>query len=228
MSRQLVLELGHRVARGRDDFLIAPSNEAAVAMIDAWPNWPAPAMALSGPQGSGKSHLAEVWCEMSDASRYTATVLENGAGSPDVPALVARKTLLIEDLGPLSDEAERTLFHLLNLVKEEGASLLLTSRVAPARLSIRLPDLASRLNALPHVELGAPDDRLLTGVLVKLFDDRQLRVNEALVAYLVARIERSIAIARDVVAALDRASLSGNRPITVPLATKVLAEMGLA
>lgn len=224
MQRQLVLELGHRVARGREDFLVAASNEAAVAMIDVWPHWSGPVMALSGPQGSGKSHLAEVWRAMSGAERFDAAILEGA----DVPALVAHATLLIEDIGPLSDEAERNLFHVLNLVKEEGAFLLLTSREAPARLPIRLPDLASRLNALPHAELGAPDDMLLAGVLVKLFDDRQLRVGEVLITYLAARIERSIAIARDVVAELDRASLSGKRAITVPLATKVLAEMGLA
>lgn len=224
MPRQLVFELGHRTARGRDDFLVAPSNEDAVALIDAWPQWPGPVVALSGPQGSGKSHLAEVWREMSGAERFDAQVLENA----DVPALVAAGVLLIEDVGTLSDGAERNLFHLLNLVKEEGASLLLSARDAPARLAIRLPDLASRLNALPHAELGPPDDALLAGVLVKLFDDRQLRVSEALIAYLANHIERSIAIARDVVAELDRASLSGKRPITVPLATKVLDEMRLA
>jgi chromosomal replication initiation ATPase DnaA len=223
MPRQLVFELGHRTARGRDDFLVAPSNEDAVALIDAWPHWPGPAVALSGPQGSGKSHLAEVWRQMSGAERFDAQVLERA----DVPALVASGTLLIEDVGVLSDEAERNLFHLLNLVKEEGASLLLSARDAPARLAIRLPDLASRLNALPHAELGTPDDALLAGVLVKLFDDRQLRVSEALIAYLANHIERSIAIARDVVAELDRASLSGKRAITVPLAVKVLEEMRL-
>lgn len=223
MPRQLVFELGHRTARGRDDFLVAPSNEDAVALIDAWPHWPGPVVALSGPQGSGKSHLAEVWREMSGAERFDARVLERA----DVPALVASGTLLIEDVGVLSDEAERNLFHLLNLVKEEGVSLLLSARDAPARLAIRLPDLASRLNALPHAELGTPDDALLAGVLVKLFDDRQLRVSEALIAYLANHIERSIAIARDVVAELDRASLSGKRAITVPLAAKVLEEMRL-
>lgn len=224
MQRQLVFELGHRTARGREDFLVAPSNEAAVAQIDAWPQWPGPSIALSGPQGSGKTHLAEVWHEMSGAERLDANVLEGG----DVPALVAKRHLIIEDVGALSDLGERTLFHLLNLVKEEKAFLLLTSRVAPARLAIRLPDLASRLKALPHAELGTPDDALLAGVLVKLFDDRQLRVNEALVTYLASHIERSIAIARDVVAALDRASLSGKRAITVPLAAQVLDELGLS
>lgn len=224
MPRQLVFELGHRTARGRDDFLVAPSNEDAVALIDAWPQWPGPAIALSGPHGSGKSHLAEVWRDMSGAEGFDAQVLERA----DVPRLLVTGALLIENVGLLSDAAERNLFHLLNLVKEEGASLLLTARDAPARLAIRLPDLASRLNALPHAELGPPDDALLAGVLVKLFDDRQLRVGEALIAYLASHIERSIAIARDVVAELDRASLSGQRAITIPLATKVLDEMPLA
>jgi chromosomal replication initiation ATPase DnaA len=221
MSRQLVLELGHRTARGRDDFLIAPSNEVAVALIDAWPQWPAAAVALSGPQGSGKTHLAEVWHDMSGAERLLASRLDEA----DVPSLLQRGALIIEDIGEMSDQAERNLFHVLNLVKEDGASALLTLRAAPAQLAIRLPDLASRLRALPHVELGAPDDALLAGVLVKLFDDRQLRVGEALITYLASRMERSIAVARDVVAALDRDSLSGKRPITIPLAARVLDEM---
>mgnify|MGYP003591323002 CR=1 FL=1 len=71
------------------------------------------------------------------------------------------------------------------------------------------------------------ENALLTGVLVKLFDDRQLRVGEPVVTYLAARIERSIAVARDVVDALDRASLSGKRPISVPLAAEILRDKGL-
>ncbi len=147
MSRQLVFELGHRSAHGRDDFLVAPSNKLAVALIDAWPAWPAPVVALSGPQGSGKTHLAEVWHAMSGAVCFEASVLDNA----DVPALVARGRLIIEDIETLSDTAERNLFHLLNLVKEEGASMLLTSRKAPAHLGIKLPDLSSRLKAPDHL-----------------------------------------------------------------------------
>ena len=227
MSRQLVFELGHRSAHGRDDFLVAPSNELAVALIDAWPAWPAPVVALSGPQGSGKTHLAEVWRAMSGAVRFGASVLNNA----DVPAMVATGKLIIEDIATLTDNAERNLFHLLNLVKEanlskaESASMLITSRDAPAHLGVKLPDLSSRLKALPHAALGLPDDALLTGVLVKLFDDRQLRVTEPLITYLASRIERSIAIAHSVVEALDRASLSGKRPITVPLAAQILDEL---
>ncbi|PKQ06652.1 MAG: chromosomal replication initiator DnaA [Alphaproteobacteria bacterium HGW-Alphaproteobacteria-11] len=222
MARQLVFELGHRPAFGREDFLVAPSNGAAVALIDSWPGWSGPAAILSGPAGSGKTHLAEVWREKAQARRIEAAALEGA----DVPALVAARALIVEDLGVLSDAAERALFHLLNLTAQEKAFLLLTARDAPGRLAIRLPDLASRLKALPHAALGAPDDALLSGVLVKLFDDRQLRVPEALIPYLTARIERSVAAAHDVVAAIDRASLSGKRPITVPLAAEVLAGQG--
>lgn len=223
MSRQLVFELGHRPAFGREDFLVGPSNEAAVAMIDAWPNWPGPAAALSGPAGSGKTHLAEVWRAAAGAVRLDLSAL----GEADLPALVAQRAIILEDLATLSDREERALFHLLNLVREEGAALLLTSRAAPGHIEVRLPDLASRLRALPHAELGAPDDALLAGVLVKLFDDRQLRVAEPLIAYVTSRIERSISVLRDVVEALDRASLSGKRPITVPLAAEVLQSLGL-
>ncbi|MDR3498119.1 MAG: DnaA/Hda family protein [Parvibaculum sp.] len=223
MPRQLVFELGHRAASGREDFLVAPSNEAAVRLVDAWPDWPSHAVAISGPSGSGKTHLAEVWRAASGAITVEAATL----ATADIPALVSARALIVENLGALDDAGERALFHLLNLVKEEGASLLITSREPPARLPTRLPDLSSRLKALPHGELGAPDDALLAGVLVKLFDDRQLRVAEPLIAYLASRIERSIAQAREIVAALDRASLSGKRPITVPLAAEVLRELGL-
>jgi chromosomal replication initiation ATPase DnaA len=224
MSSQLVFELGHRIAREREDFLVTPSNEAAVALIDAWPVWPGASVAFSGPRGGGKTHLAEVWREMSGATRIKASDL----ASIDVFDLVSTRAIIVEDISVLFDAAERTLFHLLNFAQEAGASLLLTAREAPGYLSIRLPDLASRLRALPHAEIGPPDDTLLTGVLVKLFDDRQLRVSEPLIVYLVNHIERSIAIAHDVVAALDRASLLGKRAVTIPLAIQVLEELNIA
>lgn len=222
MPTQLTLDLGHRPASGREDFLVAPCNAAAVGWIDRWPDWPGNGLAIFGPAGCGKTHLAEVWRAASGALLVDAEAL----GRADVPALVAARALAVENIGVMTDEAERTLFHLMNLVKEEGAAMLLTSREAPARLAVRLPDLASRLRAVPHAGLGAPDDALLAGVLVKLFDDRQLRVPPALVSYLAQRVERSIAAAREIVAALDRASLSGKRPITVPLAAEVLERAG--
>jgi chromosomal replication initiation ATPase DnaA len=222
MARQLVFELGHRPASGRDDFLVAPSNEAAVALIDAWPEWPDRIVALSGPAGSGKTHLAEVWRMASGA----VTIAPAALSDVDIPALVSRRAIILEDLTALPPQGERFLFHLVNLVRAEGAFLLITSRKALARLPLSLPDLTSRLKAVPQVELGPPDDALLAGILVKLFDDRQLRVTPAVIAYLASRIERSIDAARAAVAELDTASLSGKRSITVPLAAEILGRQG--
>ncbi|MFN4355682.1 HdaA/DnaA family protein [Parvibaculum sp.] len=222
MARQLVFELGHRPASGREDFLIAPSNEAAVALIDAWPDWPDRIVALSGPSGSGKTHLAEVWRMASGAVSLRPDML----ASADIPGLVAQRAIILEDLETLTSKGERALFHLLNLVRAEEAFLLITSREALARLPLALPDLTSRLKAVPQIELGPPDDVLLAGILVKLFDDRQLRVTPAVVSYLASRIERSVKAAREAVAELDIASLSGKRPITVPLAAEILGRQG--
>ena len=102
------------------------------------------------------------------------------------------------------------------------AILLITARAAPATWSVALPDLASRLRAVPVVTLSAPDDALLRAVMVKLFADRQLAVDENLIAYLATRIERSFAAARAAVEQLDREALRQKRAVTRALAAELL------
>src|SRR5262245_14377897 len=191
--RQLALALGFRERFGREDFLEGPSNAAALALIERWPDWPDRLVALVGPEGSGKSHLAAIWADRSGARLVSARALA------DLPAALATGALVVEDATPgIVDE--RALFHLINLAREFEAHLLMTTRAPPVGWPVRLPDLASRLRALPAVELAAPDDALLRAVLVKLIADRQLAVDEGLVGYLAARIERSFAAARKIVA----------------------------
>ena len=212
---QLVLDLGHRPAHGRADFLIARCNRAALGWLDRWPDWPAPGLVLYGPPGAGKSHLAAVW-----QARSGARLLEAASLDADSPARYRGPALVIEGLEALADE--RALLHLYNLATERGAHMLLTAQLPPARWPLALPDLASRMRALPAVALEAPDDALLAAVMIKLFADRQVEVGAALPAYLVARIERSLGAVRSLVAALDDAALAERRPITVPLARRVL------
>ena len=218
-ARQLPLDLGVRTAYGLEDFIVAESNRAAIAWIDAWPDWPAHGLAVSGPPGSGKTHLGQVWRQRSGARAVDPAQL--AAGTP--PALVGdAPALLLDDLAP--PVPERPLLHLLNHLAEQRRFVLITGRVPPARWPVALADLASRLAALPQVAIGAPDDALLAAVMAKLFRDRQLQVGAEVVDYVLPRMERSLSAAQALVVALDRAALAGQRPITVALARTVLTQ----
>jgi chromosomal replication initiation ATPase DnaA len=218
VPRQLALALPHAESFSRDEFLAGAPNQAALSLIERWPDWPDRALALIGPEGAGKSHLAAIWADIAGARRVSARAL----GEINLPASLATGALVVEDATPPLDE--RALFHLLNLMRQQESFVLLTARTSPARWRLELPDLASRLRAIPAVELHAPDDALLRAVMVKLFADRQLGVDATLVAYLVARIERSFAGARAAVEELDREALRQKRPVTRALAAEVLGQ----
>lgn len=226
--RQLALDLGHRPALGRTDFLVAPGNAVAVEWIDRWPDWPGHGLALHGPAGAGKSHLASVFRERSGARAVAPARLAEA----EPPELLGAATACVvdwegdglEDGLLAAPEPARALLHLFNMLIERRGALLLVGRQPPARWRVALPDLRSRLVTLPTAALGAPDDGLLRAVLVKLFADRQLEVAEPVLDYLLPRMERSFGAARALVEALDRAALSGRRGISVPLARAVLDE----
>ena len=220
VERQLILNLPCRSAQGRDDFFVAPANALALATLDAPDAWPQRRMLLIGPEGAGKSHLAQIWADEHDAPVLPAARLTAGAA----PALVAARAVVIEDaeaIGP-DPAAQAALFHLHNLALAEGAHLLITARKAPRDWGLTLPDLQSRMAATASVRIAPPDEALLAAVLVKLFADRQLDVAPALIPWLVLRIDRSLATARDVVAALDARALAKGGAVTRALAAEVL------
>ncbi len=219
-SRQLVLDLPHAARLGRDDFLSAPSNEMALAMVEHPAEWPGPALALVGPAGSGKSHLLEIFAAATGAHRLDMAALDI-AHAP----LAAEAGAIALDDGEGGSLDERALFHLLNLVKERGGRLLIATRRSPAYWPVTLPDLASRLRALPNVAIEAPDEALVRAVLVKLFLDRQLAVEPGVIETVVARLERSLVACRRFVELADRMALAERRGITRPLVTSVLGAM---
>ena len=218
---QLTFDLGHRSALGRDDFLIADSNRDAVSWIDLWPEWPAPALVLYGPAACGKTHLSAVWSAQTQAVAIDPEELSTGSADE----LFARGPhLLIDPVDHwIGDRAaETTLFHLYNLAKENKRTLLLTMRMPPVRLSFVIPDLASRLRAAPSVAIHAPDEVLLGAVLVKMFADRQIQIGEDVLNYILPRMERSFAAARDLVEKADRQALAEKRAVSVPLVRQIL------
>jgi len=207
--RQLAFALGHQTSFAREDFLEGPSNRTAFAMVERWPDWPDRLLLVMGPEGSGKSHLASIWAEAAGARFLAARAL----GEANLPGALSTGALVIENVAADAVD-ERAMFHLINLAREQGAFILMTATAAPSGWVLKVPDLASRLRAMPVVELGPPDDALLRGVLVKLFADRQLAVDESLLTYLVTRIDRSFAAARAAVERLDREAeaLHGSEP----------------
>ncbi len=213
--RQLALALDHVESYAREDYLSGSCNQDALKLIDAWPDWPVNAIAVVGPEGSGKTHLAMIWAAAAGARIIAARALDEAG----IPSALATGALVVEDAAAGADE--RALFHLINLAREEKASLLFTARAAPAAWPVAIPDLASRLRALPVATLQAPDDAMLRALLVKLAADRQLTFDETVVGYLSTRIERSFAAARAAVIALDNEALRQRRPATRALAAEL-------
>jgi chromosomal replication initiation ATPase DnaA len=211
MARQLRLRLGRPASHSRDEFVDGPSNAEAVAALDAWPAWPGGALALVGPEGVGKTHLARAWAEANDA-----VILDRHR--PQISAADGRPALL-EDVD--QGMPEEALFHLINLAPREGGGLLITARSMPALWPAALPDLRSRLNALYTAEIEEPDDVVLEGLLRRFFTARNIRPGEDVYAYLLRRIERSAVTARDIVQRLDEAP-DELRPVSRVLARQLL------
>ena len=206
MARQLVLDLPFRAAMGRSDFFVSDANAAAVAGVEAWRDWPLSKMVLVGPAGSGKTHLTHVFCDQSGARLIAARDI--GAFNPTDVA--ETQAIAIEDADQIAGAhaAQEALFHLHNACAQRNVALLVTARSAPARWGLSLPDLDSRMQQAGQLTLAAPDDQLIAAVLVKLAAYRQMALTPALLGYILPRIERSLAQARDFIARLDAEALA--------------------
>lgn len=211
---QLPLALPFEERRGAEDFFVSASNAAAHAALEAWPDgWADPLLVLVGPEGAGKTHLASIWADRAGAWRRTTGPIDLRVE----PGLLTERALLIEDVDrdPPGDAA---LFHLINAARERQAAMLLTARRPPAAWGVQAPDLLSRLRRAPIVEIAAPDDELLRALLVKLFMDRQLAVDTRVIDTIISRAERSFAVMRAIVDALDLSALAAGRRITRAMA----------
>ena len=216
---QLPFNFEHRPTLDREDFLVTSGNVEAVKMLDSYPSWPSHAIIIYGANGCGKTHLAHVFVKKTGGK--TPLISAADLTAEQVPNLLAKSgNLVVEDMETLKDE--EALLHLYNYAKETGSHLLMTSEVAPADLAIKLPDLSSRLLAIPAIRIGNPDDAFIKALLVKLFADRQLSIGEEAIDYAIKNMERSFKGAGDLVAAADKLSLAKQKAITIPLLREIL------
>lgn len=198
---QMRLSLLRTPAQDAASFALGPSNADAAQALDGWPDAVVRVMALTGPSGVGKSHLAALWAERAGAAGLSGAE----ASVADLPALESRPVLL-DDADQADDE---TLFHLMNLAQAPGGALLMVSREPPGRWPSRVPDLRSRLDAVRAVAITAPDDTVLRAVLRRLFEARSMTPGPDLVDYLILRMERSVPAAREIVRRLDEEAGGG-------------------
>ena len=221
--RQLPLDLALAPQYGAEQFRVSACNAAAHAMIGLWPGWPDKALLLTGPAGSGKTHLLRIWAERAGARVVRGADL----AAADAGALSRAGAVAVDDAaGVCRAGAEAPLFHLLNLLRESGRGFLLAARQRPESWGLQTPDLLSRLRLAPGVAIDAPDDALLRAVLAKQLADRQLAVDGDIVEYVALRIPRSLEAARNTVAALDAEALARGSKITRALAARVLEAAG--
>jgi chromosomal replication initiation ATPase DnaA len=216
---QLTLTFEHRTSLSGEDFLIAPCNREAVQWLDRWQSWPSPVLVLYGPAGCGKTHLTHVFL----AATGGRDITDEFSHDDDPSAYLSQSgAFVVEGIEALlADGSDEKLFHLYNVARELDAKILFTAESPPSRWETKLPDLASRFKAATAIGIGPPEDELIGALLVKHFSDRQLKVDEDVIPYVLARMERSFEAARDVVSKADALALSKHRNITIPLMRQV-------
>mgnify|MGYP005968282897 CR=1 FL=1 len=221
----VALELPVRSLTGRGDFFISEENAAAAALIDSFPSGFSGAV-IFGEKGCGKTHLAHLFAETVFQKTGKETAIMPAAEfnpSSSADFLEESPYIVLENVGRPVDE--RALFHLLNAVKSLNGFVLMTAERPPAAWGLTLPDLMTRLKALPCIEIQPPGEMLMQAVLIKQFADRQLKVAPEVIAYLLKNMERSFRVASFITRRADELSLAERRAVTIPLVRRVLGEL---
>ena len=224
-TKQYLLKFAPKAYLGEEDFLVTSCNEVAYKAIKLWPYWQHFALNIFGPQSSGKTHLAHIWINRIQKS------LEKPI---DIPLLNAQNInmknfnkfintyqyLVIENIS--ADINEEAFFHLYNGFNVPEKFILFTSEQPLAKLPLKLADLHSRLNTVPTAEILKPDDEMLTALIAKLFNDRQITISQEILDYILNYAERSFDYIAKLVEEIDEISWIYGRAVSIPIVKEAI------
>ena len=219
-SKQLYFEMPNKSALGIEDYMITDSNNFAFDLIIKMVKGEINFGLISGPPYSGKTHLSKILVK--NTINYKSLYIDRDYQNI-LDKFESSDILILENIDKVKyDKSEQDLFHIINLVKESNKKLLMTSRKSISEIDLSLEDLKSRLNSILEAKINEPDDQLMELILIKIFNDKQLKINPNVIDFLMSRLVRSYESINLFIEKIDKFSLERGKNITIPLINDLL------
>ena len=206
----------------RDNFIVGEVNKISYHAINSWPHWHdngrfSRIRIIIGTKRSGKTHLSHIWSLKSGAQFVNINTMNIHTD------IAENNCYIIEDIDKIDQNYHESLLHIINKITDyQSAYLLMTSSTDIGQMDVSLPDLYSRLRSMMAFIINAPDDEILRTILVKLASDRQIRLNDTVINYVLSRIPRDYESILKFIDSLDHYSLQHKKDITINVAREIL------
>ena len=214
---QKLLDFGISESFDENDYYVSKSNYFAKNILETWPQWGKKIVNLTGEKYSGKTHLSTIFKIKSNALYLGSKNIENST----LKNIKLSNSIIIEDLDNKFDET--LLYSIFNLVEQDNKYLLISSNKPVDTLSFSLPDLVSRLKNCIIANIEQPDDDLIYAIILKSFSDRQIKLDNKIVDYIIKRIARSYSKMHEFIYKIDELSLKKRKSINFKIIKEIVS-----